>query len=153
MPDPIGSVPDKARLRGVRSRLPKVGSRVARRVGYDPKSSRHHCGARRASQDLREAGGRSCSRDLLPAGISGWLILGWAKVLPHLPNAATMPKLFRRVWSGWAIADKPKDYAYSTTERTDLVGSDLAGSRRPVDDAGCLRLFLTCRLRASAAPA
>lgn len=44
----------------------------------------------------------------------------WAKVLPHLPNAAAMPKLFVE-YVGMGDSDKPKDYAYSTAERTDLV--------------------------------
>jgi pimeloyl-ACP methyl ester carboxylesterase len=46
--------------------------------------------------------------------------LGWAKVRPHLPSAAEMPKLFVE-YVGMGDSDKPKDYAYSTAERTDLV--------------------------------
>jgi pimeloyl-ACP methyl ester carboxylesterase len=45
---------------------------------------------------------------------------GWAKVRPHLPHAAEMPKLFID-YVGMGDSDKPKDYAYSTAERTDLV--------------------------------
>jgi pimeloyl-ACP methyl ester carboxylesterase len=45
---------------------------------------------------------------------------GWAKVRPHLPSAAEMPKLFLE-YVGMGDSDKPKDYAYSTAERTDLV--------------------------------
>src|SRR6516164_6264979 len=45
---------------------------------------------------------------------------GWAKVRRHLPNAAEMPKLFVE-YVGMGDSDKPKDYAYSTAERTDLV--------------------------------
>ena len=45
---------------------------------------------------------------------------GWAKVSPHLPNAAEMPKLFVE-YVGMGDSDKPKDYAYSTAERADLV--------------------------------
>src|SRR6516165_4093164 len=45
---------------------------------------------------------------------------GWAKVLPYLPNAIEMPKLFVE-YVGMGDSDKPKDYAYSTAERTDLV--------------------------------
>jgi pimeloyl-ACP methyl ester carboxylesterase len=45
---------------------------------------------------------------------------GWAKVLPQLPSAAEMPKLFVE-YVGMGDSDKPKDYAYSTAERTDLV--------------------------------
>jgi pimeloyl-ACP methyl ester carboxylesterase len=40
--------------------------------------------------------------------------------LPHLPDAAEMPKLFVE-YLGMGESDKPKDYAYSTAERTDLV--------------------------------
>jgi pimeloyl-ACP methyl ester carboxylesterase len=45
---------------------------------------------------------------------------GWAKVLPHLPNPTEMPKLFVE-YVGMGDSDKPKDYPYSTAERTDLV--------------------------------
>ncbi len=45
---------------------------------------------------------------------------GWAKVLPHLPNSAEMPKLFVE-YVGMGDSDKPKDHAYSTAERTDLL--------------------------------
>src|SRR5215475_2125057 len=45
---------------------------------------------------------------------------GWAKVRPYLPNAAEMPKLFLD-YVGMGDSDKPKDYAYSTAERADLV--------------------------------
>src|SRR5258708_10548226 len=45
---------------------------------------------------------------------------GWAKVLPHLPNATEMSKLFVE-YVGMGDSDKPKDYAYSTAERTDLL--------------------------------
>lgn len=43
---------------------------------------------------------------------------GWASVLPYLPHA--MPKLFFD-YIGMGDSDKPKDYPYSTAERTDLV--------------------------------
>ena len=45
---------------------------------------------------------------------------GWAKVYPHLPSATEMPKIFVE-YVGMGDSDKPKDYAYSTAERTDLV--------------------------------
>lgn len=45
---------------------------------------------------------------------------GWSKVLPHLPGAEAMPKLFVE-YLGMGDSDKPKDYTYSTAERTDLV--------------------------------
>jgi pimeloyl-ACP methyl ester carboxylesterase len=46
--------------------------------------------------------------------------IGWARVLPYLPDPATMPKLFVE-YVGMGDSDKPRDYAYSTAERTDLV--------------------------------
>jgi len=46
--------------------------------------------------------------------------IGWARVVPHLPDAATMPKLFVE-YVGMGDSDKPRDYPYSTAERTDLV--------------------------------
>ncbi len=46
--------------------------------------------------------------------------IGWARLLPYLPGAATMPKLFVE-YVGMGDSDKPRDYAYSTAERTDLV--------------------------------
>jgi pimeloyl-ACP methyl ester carboxylesterase len=46
--------------------------------------------------------------------------IGWSKVLPHLPAPVTMAKLFVE-YLGMGDSDKPKDHAYSTAERTDLV--------------------------------
>ena len=46
--------------------------------------------------------------------------IGWARVLPYLPDGATMPKLFVE-YLGMGDSDKPRDYKYSTAERTDLV--------------------------------
>lgn len=45
---------------------------------------------------------------------------GWSKVLPHLPEANDMPKLFVE-YLGMGDSDKPKNYTYSIAERTDLV--------------------------------
>jgi pimeloyl-ACP methyl ester carboxylesterase len=45
---------------------------------------------------------------------------GWAKLLPWLPDATAMPKLFID-YVGMGDSDKPRDHAYSTAERTDLV--------------------------------
>ena len=89
------------------------------RVGYDP-------GARAtlAGQDaplkvfVRREGDIAHAVTFLPGFPDG--SFGWAKVRPHLPNAAEMPKLFVH-YVGMGDSDKPKDYAYSTTERTDLV--------------------------------
>ena len=45
---------------------------------------------------------------------------GWANVLPHLPDASAMPKLFLD-YVGMGDSDKPKTYRFSTAERADLV--------------------------------
>jgi pimeloyl-ACP methyl ester carboxylesterase len=89
------------------------------RVGYDPKAR-----AIVAVQDaplkifLRRQGDVAHAISFLPGYPDG--SFGWAKVLPHLPNAAEMPKLFVE-YVGMGDSDKPKNYAYSTAERTDLV--------------------------------
>jgi pimeloyl-ACP methyl ester carboxylesterase len=89
------------------------------RVGYDPKAR-----AIVAAQDaplrifLRQEGELAHAVSFLPGFPDG--SFGWAKVLPHLPNAAEMPKLFVE-YVGMGDSDKPKGYAYSTAERTDLV--------------------------------
>ena len=88
------------------------------RVGYDPKAR-----AIVAVQDaplkifLRRQGDVAHAISFLPGYPDG--SFGWAKVLPHLPNANEMPKLFVE-YVGMGDSDKPKDYAYSTAERTDL---------------------------------
>jgi pimeloyl-ACP methyl ester carboxylesterase len=118
MPDPIGSVPDKAVYAGP---IPSAQGWFAgaERVGYDPKAR-----AIIAAQDaplkifVRREGDLAHAISFLPGYPDG--SFGWAKVLPHLPNAAAMPKLFVE-YVGMGDSDKPKDYAYSTTERTDLV--------------------------------
>jgi pimeloyl-ACP methyl ester carboxylesterase len=92
---------------------------VGERVGYDPKAC-----AIVAAQDaplktfLKREGEVSHAVTFLPGYPDG--SFSWAKVRPHLPNAAEMPKLFVE-YVGMGDSDKPKDYAYSTAERTDLV--------------------------------
>jgi pimeloyl-ACP methyl ester carboxylesterase len=89
------------------------------RVGYDPKAR-----AIVAAQDaplkifLRREGDFAHAISFLPGFPDG--SFGWAKVRPHLPDAAEMPKIFVD-YVGMGDSDKPKDYAYSTAERTDLV--------------------------------
>ncbi len=91
----------------------------SRRIGYDPKAH-----AIVAAQDaplrvfLRREGNISHAVSFLPGFPDG--SFGWSKVRPHLPNAAAMPKLFLD-YVGMGDSDKPKDYVYSTAERTDLV--------------------------------
>jgi pimeloyl-ACP methyl ester carboxylesterase len=89
------------------------------RLGYDPTTR-----AIVAGQDaplkvfLRQEGDVAHAVSFLPGFPDG--SFGWAKVRPHLPGAAVMPKLFVE-YVGMGDSDKPKDYAYSTAERTDLV--------------------------------
>jgi pimeloyl-ACP methyl ester carboxylesterase len=117
------------------------------RVGYDPKAS-----AMVATEDaplrifMRREGILAQAVSLLPGFPNG--SFGWAKVRPHLPNAAEMPKLFLD-YVGMGDSDKPKDYAYSTAERRSRR-NDLARSLCPGHNAGPFRLFLACR---SGAPA
>src|ERR1700756_4206511 len=89
------------------------------RVGYDAKA-RAIVPAQGAPLKVfsRREGDLAHAVSFLPGFPDG--SFGWAKVLPHLPNAAEMPKLFVEC-VGMGDSDKPKDYAYSTAERTDLV--------------------------------
>ena len=94
------------------------------RVGYDPKA----CNMVAAEDGplrifLRWEGDLAQAVSFLPGFPDG--SFGWAKVRPHLPNAAEMPKLFLD-YVGMGDSDKPKDYAYSTAERARSRRSDLA---------------------------
>ena len=116
MPDHFGAVTYTAAHAGTSAQAWFAGGE---RVGYDP-------GARAivAAEDaplkifLRREGELAHAVTFLPGFPDG--SFGWAKVLAHLPNAAEMPKLFVE-YVGMGDSDKPKDYAYSTAERTDLV--------------------------------
>jgi pimeloyl-ACP methyl ester carboxylesterase len=89
------------------------------RFGYDP-NARAIVRAKGAALNvfLRREGDVAHAVSFLPGYPDG--SFGWAKVLSHLPNASEMPKLFVE-YLGMGDSDKPKDYAYSTVERTDLV--------------------------------
>src|SRR5271166_3358525 len=89
------------------------------RVGYDLRT-RAIVAAEDAPLDIffRREGELAHVVSFLPGFPDG--SFGWAKILPHLPNAAEMPKLFVE-YVGMGDSDKPNDYAYSTAERTDLV--------------------------------
>ncbi|HJT00570.1 MAG TPA: alpha/beta hydrolase [Terriglobales bacterium] len=89
------------------------------RVGYDA-SARAIVRAQAAPLNvfLRREGDVAQAVSFLPGFPDG--SFGWAKVLPYLPNAARMPKLFVE-YVGMGDSDKPRNYAYSTAERTDLV--------------------------------
>jgi pimeloyl-ACP methyl ester carboxylesterase len=89
------------------------------RVGYDPKA-RAIVTAKDTPLNifLRREGDVAHAVSFLPGFPDG--SFGWAKVWPHLPGAIEMPKLFVE-YVGMGDSDKPKDYAYSTAERADLV--------------------------------
>src|SRR6266481_3432254 len=118
MSDLVGSVTDMADYAGA---TPSAQGWFAggERVGYDPKA-RAIVAAQNAPLNifLRREGDLAHAVSFLPGFPDG--SFGWAKVRPHLPNAAEMPKLFVE-YVGMGESDKPKDYAYSTAERTDLV--------------------------------
>ena len=89
------------------------------RIGYDPKTRAIVAGGDAPLRVfLRREGDLAQAVSFLPGFPDG--SFGWAKVHSHLPNAAEMPKLFID-YVGMGDSDKPKDYAYSTAERTDLV--------------------------------
>jgi pimeloyl-ACP methyl ester carboxylesterase len=89
------------------------------RLAYDPKT-RAFVSEQSAPLGvfLRREGDLTHAVSFLPGFPDG--SFGWAKVLPYLPKAAQMPKLFVE-YVGMGDSDKPKDYVYSTAERTDLV--------------------------------
>jgi pimeloyl-ACP methyl ester carboxylesterase len=87
------------------------------RFGYDPTAAAIVASAP-LKVFLRCEGDLADAVSFLPGYPDG--SFGWAKVLPYLPNAAAMPKLFVE-YVGMGDSDKPKDFAYSTAERTDLV--------------------------------
>src|SRR5215472_6701143 len=89
------------------------------RIGYDPKA-RAIVAAQEAPLKifLSQEGNPAQPVSFLPGFPDG--SFGWAKVRPHLPSAAEMPRLFVD-YVGMGDSDKPKNYAYSTAERTDLV--------------------------------
>lgn len=89
------------------------------RVGYDPRAGALVSGADAPLRIfLRREGDPAHAVSFLPGFPDG--SFGWAKVRPHLPDAAGMPRLFLD-YIGMGDSDKPKDYAYSTSERTDLL--------------------------------
>ena len=89
------------------------------RIGYDPNARAIVRGpGAPLSVFLRKEGDLAHPVSFLPGFPDG--SFGWAKVLSYLPNPVEMPKLFLD-YVGMGDSDKPKDYAYSTAERTDLV--------------------------------
>jgi len=88
------------------------------RLGYDPAARAVAPQGAALKIFLRREGDPAHAVSFLPGYPDG--SFGWAKVLPHLPNAVEMPKLFVD-YVGMGDSDKPKDYAYSTAERADLI--------------------------------
>jgi pimeloyl-ACP methyl ester carboxylesterase len=87
------------------------------RVGYDPNLRAIVAGPHPPLKVfLRKEGDPAEAVSFLPGFPDG--SFGWAKVRPYLP--AGMPKLFVE-YVGMGDSDKPKDYPYSTGERTDLL--------------------------------
>jgi pimeloyl-ACP methyl ester carboxylesterase len=88
------------------------------RIGYDPKAKQVVRPSAPLRVFIRQEGDLSHAVSFLPGFPDG--SIGWAKLQPSLPGAAQMPKLFVE-YLGMGDSDKPKSYAYSTAERTDLV--------------------------------
>jgi pimeloyl-ACP methyl ester carboxylesterase len=118
MLDLVSTVTDTAAYSG-----PTASAQVwfagGERVGYDP-GAHAIVAAQGAPLNifLRREGDLAHAVSFLPGFPDG--SFGWAKVQPHLPSAVDMPKLFVE-YVGMGDSDKPKDYAYSTAERTDLL--------------------------------
>ena len=89
------------------------------RVGYDSRSgSIVQAQGAPLNVFMRQEGDLAHAVSFLPGFPDG--SFGWAKVLRYLPGAAEMPKLFVD-YVGMGDSDKPKNYDYSTAERTDLI--------------------------------
>jgi pimeloyl-ACP methyl ester carboxylesterase len=88
------------------------------RISYDPTLRAMGSGVRSLRVFVRREGDVSHAVSFLPGFPDG--SSAWATMLPHLPAASAMPKLFVD-YVGMGDSDKPKDYPYSTAERTDLV--------------------------------
>ena len=118
MSNVVGSIADAA-VNGDTRTCAAAWFASGERVGYDPEA-RAIVTAKNAplSIFLRREGDPTDAVSFLPGFPDG--SFGWARVVPHLPIAAAMPKLFVE-YVGMGDSDKPKDYAYSTAERTDLL--------------------------------
>jgi pimeloyl-ACP methyl ester carboxylesterase len=118
MADLVGAVTDRA-IDAAPSPSAQGWFAGGERIGYDPKARAIVAGQGAPLKVLlRREGDLAHAVSFLPGYPDG--SFGWAKVRPHLPNAAAMPKLFVE-YVGMGDSDKPKDYAYSTAERTDLL--------------------------------
>ena len=118
MPDRFGAVAGTV-ADGGRTSFAQAWFAGGERVGYD--SNARVIVPEQAtpfSVFLKREGDLAHAVSFLPGFPDG--SFGWAKVLPHLPNAAQMSKLFVE-YVGMGDSDKPKNHAYSTGERTDLL--------------------------------
>ena len=88
------------------------------RVGYDSNARVVQTQGAPLNVFLKQEGDLAHAVSFLPGFPDG--SFGWARVLRYLPDAAEMPKLFVE-YVGMGDSDKPKNYAYSTAERTDMV--------------------------------
>ena len=106
---------------GITGETPSAAAWFGRgeRIGYDPKGrSIVRAQATPLSVFLRQEGHSAHVVSFLPGYPDG--SFGWSKIFAYLPGPAKMPKLFFD-YIGMGDSDKPKDYAYSTAERADLV--------------------------------
>ena len=87
------------------------------RLGYDPRT-RTIDPASPLKVWVRIDGDPTHTVTFLPGFPDG--SIGWGRVLPHLPDAKAMPKIFVE-YVGMGDSDKPREYPYATVERTDLV--------------------------------
>src|SRR6516162_8544287 len=113
--------PVSAASAGIVGETPSAAAWFGRgeRIGYDPKGrSIIRSQAAPLSVFLRQEGHSAHVVSFLPGFPDG--SFGWSKVFAYLPGPAEMPKLFFD-YIGMGDSDKPKDYAYSTAERADLV--------------------------------
>jgi pimeloyl-ACP methyl ester carboxylesterase len=118
MPDLVAAVADTV-VNGSPIRSAQTWFEGGERLGYDPEAR-----AIVAVPDaplkifVRREGDLAHTISFLPGFPDA--SFGWAKVRPHLPNADEIPKLFVE-YVGMGDSDKPKDYTYSTAERTALI--------------------------------
>jgi pimeloyl-ACP methyl ester carboxylesterase len=106
-----------AALRGVREQLGAWyggGDRVA----YDAQARAFRSGNQSLRVFVRHEGDVARAVTFLPGFPDG--SSGWANVLPYLPGASAMPKLFFD-YVGMGDSDMPSHYRFATAERADLI--------------------------------
>jgi pimeloyl-ACP methyl ester carboxylesterase len=88
------------------------------RVPYDPQARAFRSGDQSLRVFVRHEGDVARAVTFLPGFPDG--SSGWANVLPYLPGARAMPRLFLD-YVGMGDSDMPSHYRFATAERTDLV--------------------------------